>query len=799
MLQEEEDEEQQVDDDGDIKAIPADSQPDEVETEMLVENPLTELSETRRTRRRDKLLERISSATNVAAVTTTGAEEKEDIKAFPADSQAYGVETEVLVENSLTKLSETRRTRRRDKLRERISSATNIVAVTTADAGKQQSEGPRPPPWDFSRLEDDSEAKKCGDGKGWMDNYERRSAVANPRRSRRRHAQYDDIVSSVANDAKSIHSEDDEKEEDDEQNLAKRDGGDDDVGNLSLSVAQKPPRRRRRRQRRDSVIVMVTKCKPRCRCRRRARAEYSQRGVRMRFGFLYNGYETSRRRDQFGFIAGWEAGVMIRKLFVTLAGSTITDAYLQILAAQLILIICVALQAFFKPYVPELLNILDTLGLFSLLCTQMLSIMYLYSETADRPILPPRYLDLAVTGGLFFLNAACISIFTFVWLRYLIDGWNICYTCISWRRNRWDKVRLITNDEAVMKMLTRYDDVVDGDDDNGEEGEEETMLPIMFWRHPVTSYASRAPPEVVQREGRKTGYIWTDEEGELFTTDMPQLLVPLQHGRRTGDMICMFYPKSLLLTQLREVPPDVMASPDDAFREEVDVELEQILAYGTNEESSLQHDAEAVDEEYEKVNHGNEDGDERRRQMISRRRKRIARRRQTLNTEQITNPMIEDELITVAVKPTTNRRRERITQRRKTLNSNQLVTNPMLEDETMLPIAPKGWVVRSHAKGYYFKHIASGKKQWHHPDDDAHDVAASIPRGWEKCKDDDEQIYYINKYSGAREESLPRLPAPPQGWITRPHAEYGHYFKHIETGKKQWEHPDDDRENTVIL
>ena len=96
----------------------------------------------------------------------------------------------------------------------------------------------------------------------------------------------------------------------------------------------------------------------------------------MRYGFLFNGYETDRGTDQSGVVVAWEAVVMARKPFVTLAGATISDPYLQILAALLILIFAVSTQAYFQPYEPDLLDALDTLGLLSLLCTQVLSILY---------------------------------------------------------------------------------------------------------------------------------------------------------------------------------------------------------------------------------------------------------------------------------------------------------------------------------------------------------------------------------------------------------------------------------------
>ena len=67
---------------------------------------------------------------------------------------------------------------------------------------------------------------------------------------------------------------------------------------------------------------------------------------------------------------------MARKLAVTLAGSMIKDAYLQILVALLILVISGFATAFIQPYETEWLNLLDTIGLFALIFTQIFSIVY---------------------------------------------------------------------------------------------------------------------------------------------------------------------------------------------------------------------------------------------------------------------------------------------------------------------------------------------------------------------------------------------------------------------------------------
>ena len=75
--------------------------------------------------------------------------------------------------------------------------------------------------------------------------------------------------------------------------------------------------------------------------------------------------------------------VMIRKLFITLAGSLPRDPYIQISIALTILVGSITLQALVQPYESTLVNVLDVVSLFVLSFTQVLSILYLYLDTKD--------------------------------------------------------------------------------------------------------------------------------------------------------------------------------------------------------------------------------------------------------------------------------------------------------------------------------------------------------------------------------------------------------------------------------
>ena len=79
---------------------------------------------------------------------------------------------------------------------------------------------------------------------------------------------------------------------------------------------------------------------PQCRCRRRPQGDYFRASVRRRYGFLFHGYQP----DGSAIVVGWEATVMLRKLLVTLAGAGLSDPYLQIIAALMILIASFGMQ-----------------------------------------------------------------------------------------------------------------------------------------------------------------------------------------------------------------------------------------------------------------------------------------------------------------------------------------------------------------------------------------------------------------------------------------------------------------------
>ena len=133
-----------------------------------------------------------------------------------------------------------------------------------------------------------------------------------------------------------------------------------------------------------------TKCSPQCKCgTRRTAAEYHSRLVRIRFGFLFNGYEVEQRRnDRCGVIPGWEALVMVRKVCFMLPRAVISDPLYGMIASLLVLIVSITVQAYVQPYEGAgTLDLLDVFGLFALIVTQLISIVYTRAmESSQLPL-----------------------------------------------------------------------------------------------------------------------------------------------------------------------------------------------------------------------------------------------------------------------------------------------------------------------------------------------------------------------------------------------------------------------------
>ena len=126
-----------------------------------------------------------------------------------------------------------------------------------------------------------------------------------------------------------------------------------------------------------------------------------------RFGFLYQGYSVSRGRY------AWESVVLLRKFIIVMVGSTVEDPWYQAIAGISIVGVALVLQTIFRPYDTRLYNQLETAVLSVVATTQVVSLVYLRSETV--PMTPNERLrvDVVVTVLLVLLNGGMLAILVY--------------------------------------------------------------------------------------------------------------------------------------------------------------------------------------------------------------------------------------------------------------------------------------------------------------------------------------------------------------------------------------------------
>ena len=235
------------------------------------------------------------------------------------------------------------------------------------------------------------------------------------------------------------------------------------------------------------------------RCVRRDPSEYATASMRSRYAFLFNGYAT----DRSGVVVAWEALVMLRKLCVSLAGSILRDPYLQILVALLVLNVSCVATAIIQPYETWWLNLLDTLGLFALIVTQILSIVYFYAETTVDPFMDPDVLEVIVTGFLFLLNAV-------VFLAFLA-----CFgsELFGLRTKCTARSRVVLKVASPAETATAL----------RAHAADKERNPMHWWVHP-TKVAVPSPSEMDDLGV----WVWRDADREVAaSTTEPELLVQL--------------------------------------------------------------------------------------------------------------------------------------------------------------------------------------------------------------------------------------------------------------------------------
>ena len=117
-----------------------------------------------------------------------------------------------------------------------------------------------------------------------------------------------------------------------------------------------------------------------------------------RFGFLYQGYSASRGRY------AWESVVLLRKFFIVMVGSTVEDPWYQAVAGISFVVIALVVQVGFRPYDARIYNQLETAVLSVLATTQVVSLIYLRSETVPMSADERFRIDVVVTVLLVLLN-----------------------------------------------------------------------------------------------------------------------------------------------------------------------------------------------------------------------------------------------------------------------------------------------------------------------------------------------------------------------------------------------------------
>ena len=236
---------------------------------------------------------------------------------------------------------------------------------------------------------------------------------------------------------------------------------------------------------------------------------------------------------------------MLRKLGVILVGALLRDPYLQVLAALLVLVVSGFATAFVQPYETMWLNLLDVSGLFTLIVTQILSILYFYAVTAQYPLMDPDSLEIVVTVLLCIINAVfmllCVALYVIVHLDLHVK-------CAA-RRQVTLKVASPEVTEAAIRAHVARD----------------KSAPPHLWFHP-SGIAISSPP-IKDELGV---WVWDGEDQNVEASRAePVLLLPLADGETLapGATYCTMHKVthklSELATQLKDIGGCGSANADD--------------------------------------------------------------------------------------------------------------------------------------------------------------------------------------------------------------------------------------------
>jgi hypothetical protein len=236
---------------------------------------------------------------------------------------------------------------------------------------------------------------------------------------------------------------------------------------------------------------------------------------------------------------------MLRKLGVVLAGALLRDPYLQVLAALLVLVISGFATAFVQPYETVWLNVLDVSGLFTLIVTQILSILYFYAVTAQYPFMDPDSLEIVVTVLLCIINAVFMLLCVALYAVVLLD---LRAKCAARREVKLKVASPGVTEAAIRAHVAR-----------------DKSAPPHLWFHPI-GIAVSSPPT----RDELGVWVWEGDDHNVEASRAePVLLLPLPDGETLapGATYCTMHKVthklSELTTQLKDVGGCGSANADD--------------------------------------------------------------------------------------------------------------------------------------------------------------------------------------------------------------------------------------------
>jgi hypothetical protein len=340
-------------------------------------------------------------------------------------------------------------------------------------------------------------------------------------------------------------------------------------------------------------------------------------------------------------------------------------------------------------------------------------------------------------------------------------------------------MRLVTDEALIEQVRLKFLERGDGNDEES---------PKLYWRHPIASLAQTHPPEeVLSHTGITKGWVWIDERhGEKSFSDInPVVLTEIPDGEKAkpGEFVCTLDPKTMSLSPLLEVLPDVMSDPDDRNdqaqdRREVNGNI--VVADNGDIEMVENPGREAARIE-ENNNVGNVGVDMEENPMADH---HPIEEEQDL---QANGDIVAADNGNIAMVENPWREAVRVEENNNVDNVGvEMVGNPMADHhptkEEDLRIGWRVQISRTYGTEYYVNN-ETGERTFEKP---------KLPHGWNKklSTKHDGIYYYVNQHTGESIWEPPALPAPPAGYYVHEHAERGHYFQHKATGKTSWNHPD---------